>query len=578
MSSQELISTAGSVPDSPSENSSDQEEHAEEDSHASGYPPVDHVQNAQKLSPFWRDRLIEAGMIGSMACYYVIGNYNLGANRLFHLNPLLSLPFLLIFALLSWYRLPFAVALLPMALPYFYLQKPVYSHYQFSLVEIVLGVCAAVALVQVLVKQNGWPYRLSWRELRDRLGPFIVPTLIFVLAAAISVVIAYAHRDALRAFRQEVFDPLLFLLLACYCLRTRQDVARLLLALFGSAFVVALQGLAQYFLFRSQLVLEPDGVRRVHALFGSANNIGLFFDYSLPIGLALLFVSRRQVFGFLHAWGIRIVVAAALLPMLLVLYLSQSRGAWVAIALATLFLLLLLLRSRKAVLIAGLGLLVALVVGGIIFHRVILAFLEGHQSIVGVSTLTKRLYLWLSALRMIHDRPWFGFGLGNWLCYYSANAVCSIPALYHHHYWILTIPGTNTLTGLSDEPTLSHPHNIFLDVWVSMGIFGLLAFIALIFLFFRLFSRILNTMRAKQGAALDYLQWMTPGVGAAMLAGLIQGQVDNAFLAPDMAFCFWILVTALLLLRVLSGTSWRGRISPELAAPVPTEETHEATV
>ena len=63
-----------------------------------------------------------------------------------------------------------------------------------------------------------------------------------------------------------------------------------------------------------------------------------------------------------------------------------------------------------------------------------------------------------------------------------------------------------------------------------------------------------------------------------MLAGLIQGQVDNAFLAPDMAFCFWILVTALLLLRVLSGTSWRGRISPELAAPVTTEETHEATV
>ena len=316
-------------------------------------------------------------------------------------------------------------------------------------------------------------------------------------------------------------------------------------------------------------------MRRVHALFGSANNIGLFFDYSLPIGLALLFVSRRQVFGFLHAWGIRILVAAALLPMLLVLYLSQSRGAWVAIALATLFLLLLLLRSRKAVLIVGLGLLVALAVGGIIFHRVILAFLEGHQSVVGISTLSKRLYLWLIALRMIHDRPWFGFGLSNWLCYYSANAVCSIPALYHHQYWILTIPGTNTLTGLSDEPTLSHPHNIFLDVWVSMGIFGLLAFIALIFLFFRLFSRILRTI---QGAALDYLRWMTLGVGAAMLAGLIQGQVDNAFLAPDMAFCFWILVTSLLLLRALSETSWRGRISPELAAPVTTGETHEATV
>jgi len=42
-----------------------------------------------------------------------------------------------------------------------------------------------------------------------------------------------------------------------------------------------------------------------------------------------------------------------------------------------------------------------------------------------------------------------------------------------------------------------------------------------------------------------------------MLAAMIQGQVDNSFLAQDMAFCFWTLVGALLLLRVLSGTPWR---------------------
>ena len=578
MSSQEVISTSSGQLDNTPDDIPGQEDYIENDSHASNHPPVDRVQNAQKLSPFWHDRLVEAGMIGSMACYYVIGNDNLGGSRLFHLNPLLSLPFLLIFALLSWYRLPFAVALLPMALPYFDLKKPVYSHYQFSLIEIALGICAAVALAQILVKQRAWPYRLSWRKLRDRLGPFIIPTLIFALAAAISVVIAYARRDALRAFRAEVFDPIFFLLLACYCLRKRQDVARLLLALFGSAFVVALLGLAQYFLFRSQLVLEADGVRRVHALFGSANNIGLFFDYSLPIGLALLFISRRQVFGFLRAWGIRILAAVVLLPMVLVLYLSQSRGAWVAIAVASLFILLLLLRSRKAVLIYGVGLLIVLLVGGFVFHQAILNFVNDHQSVTGVSTLTKRLYLWLSALRMIHDRPWFGFGLDNWLCYYSANAVCSIPALYHHHYWILTIPGTHLPTGLSDEPTLSHPHNIFLDVWVSIGVFGLLAFIALISLFFWLFSRILRTIRAKMGEAQDYLQWMIVGVGAAMLAGLIQGQVDSSFLAPDMAFCFWILVTALLLLRRFSGTSWRGRISPEVAAPITKVEANETPV
>jgi putative inorganic carbon (HCO3(-)) transporter len=340
-------------------------------------------------------------------------------------------------------------------------------------------------------------------------------------------------------------------------LRARQDVARLLLALFASAFIVALQGLVQYFLFRHTIAPDPDGVRRVHALFGSANNVGLFFDYSLPIGLALLISRHHEVFGFLKTWGVRIAIGIALLPMLLVLYLTQSGGAWVAIACATLFIVLLSLPNRRIFWLSCLGLLFVLLAGGFVLRHHIIDFLNRHLSVNGVSTFTKRLYLWESALRMIRDRPLFGFGLDNWLCFYSANSVCVNPAMNLHHYWVLYIPGTHTLTGLSDEPTLSHPHNIFLHVWVSMGIFGLLAFVAVLALFARLFTRILKTLQTIGGEMRDHLRWMTVGVGAAMLAGIIQGQVDSSFLAQDMAFCFWTLVGALLLLRVLSGTPWR---------------------
>ncbi len=253
----------------------------------------------------------------------------------------------------------------------------------------------------------------------------------------------------------------------------------------------------------------------------------------------------------------RIVIGIALVPMLLVLYLSQSGGAWVAIACSTLFIVLLSLPNRKLFLLSCLGLLVVLLAGGFVFRHHIIDFLNRHLSVNGVSTFTKRLYLWESALKMIRDRPLFGFGMDNWLCYYSANAVCNNPAMNLHHYWVLYIPGTHTFTGLSDEPTLSHPHNIFLHVWVSMGIFGLLAFIAVLALITRLIARILKTLQAVGGETRDHLRWMTVGVGAAILAGMIQGQVDSSFLAQDMAFCFWTLVAALLLLRVLSGTSWR---------------------
>lgn len=93
-----------------------------------------------------------------------------------------------------------------------------------------------------------------------------------------------------------------------------------------------------------------------------------------------------------------------------------------------------------------------------------------------------------------------------------------------------------------------------------MGLFGLLAFIAVLVLFFWLFVRILISLHNNKTERDRFMWWMTIGVGAAMLAGVIQGQVDSSFLAQDLSFCFWMLVTALLLLRVITGTPWRGSL------------------
>ena len=523
-------------------------------------PPTSTSRFLAGLTPFWHDRIIEAALVLSIALYYVVGNTNLGSGRLFELNPLISLPFLLIFAVLSWYRLPFAVALIPLSLPYYLQQKTMISHYSFSITEIALLTCMLVAVSQFLLYRVHWSYYLSWRELRNRIGPFALPIAVFVLAAGISIIVAVSHRIALRAFREEVFEPILYVFLAMFCLRTRQDVVRLLLAMLLSGMVVALIGMAQYFLFRNQLVLELDGIRRVHAMYGSANSIGLFFDYVLPIGLALLLV---RAWTTTSLWKSKWILAGTIvicLCMLLVLYLSQSRGAWVAIGFAFIFILALSIRNRKGLMVSGLIGIFILVAIVLVFHRPILNFfIAGHQDINGISTVTKRLFLWLSALRMIRDHFWFGVGMENWLCYYSPNTVCVNPGIVHY-YWILQSPFTGASTGLQGEATLSHPHNILLHVWVSMGLFGLLAFLAVLALFFWLFGRILLFLHKKGTGRDAALWWMTIGVGAGMFAGVIQGQVDSSFLAQDLSFCFWMLVTALLLIRVITGTPWRGSL------------------
>lgn len=534
--------------------------------------PYSAAQVAEEQPPvkpdptFWHDRVIEGGMILSMALYYVVGNPDLNtqmgalSQTLSHLNPLASLPFLIIFAVLCWYRLSFAVALLPLSLPYYLLQKLVFGHYRFSLAEIVLAVCVGVALLQLVLQRRRWPYWLSWPQLRERVGPFALPMLVFFVFAGISIGIAYNRTLALRAFREEVFDPFVYVLLALACLRSRQDVRRLLLSLLGTALVIALLGMVQYLFFKSTLVLESDGIRRVHTVYGSANSVGLLFDYTLPFAAALL-LGRVS-------WIKRLLALIVCLPMCYVLYLSQSVGAWAAIPLSLLFVAVLSLRSKRALLIVA---LVVVVIGaslGVVFNRQISSLVFVHTNQRGYSTISKRLYLWQSALAMINDSPWLGYGMDNWLCHYSYSPYkhdhhpCNNNL---HHYWILNDPVTGQPTGMSDEPTLSHPHNIFLHVWVSMGVFGLLAFIVMLILFYWLFARILRQLRlhAKKLAHAEDLRWMLVGVGAAMMAALIQGQVDSSFLEQDLAFCFWTLVLALLLLRMLSATPWRAKLLPE---------------
>jgi O-antigen ligase len=201
-----------------------------------------------------------------------------------------------------------------------------------------------------------------------------------------------------------------------------------------------------------------------------------------------------------------------------------------------------------------------------LLHNQITHFIDSwHTNTLDhTSTFTKRYYLWWTALNMIHDHVWFGVGLDNWLCHYQWNNVCPLlPKSHAKTYIIGLIPGTNIGTGLFNEVTLSHPHEVFLHVWVSLGIFGLLAFVAILILFFWLFARLYRTVRTTTNPQISALEWLILGLGGAMFTAMCQGLVDSAFLEQDLAFCFWTLIVALLVLRILTETEWRSRRQPK---------------
>jgi hypothetical protein len=207
-----------------------------------------------------RGLLIEAGILTSLTCFYLIGNSNLGKSWLFHLNPLYSLPFLLAFVFLCWKRLAFVVALFPLTLPYYRMPKLIYGHYALSLAEITLLICLGVALLQLVSQRAHWKYWPSWQTLRARIGLFAFPIFILLISASLTATFAPNSMVGLRTFSQTVLEPIVYFLLVLLCLRTRSSLERLLWALVATGCLLACMGIAQFLFFSSHLKIGADGI------------------------------------------------------------------------------------------------------------------------------------------------------------------------------------------------------------------------------------------------------------------------------------------------------------------------------
>ena len=113
---------------------------------------------------------------------------------------------------------------------------------------------------------------------------------------------------------------------------------------------------------------------------------------------------------------------------------------------------------------------------------------------------------------MIRDRPVTGVGLDQFLGQYGRRYVRP--------------------DGWAERYT-SHPHNVALDFWLSLGLGGLAVLWLLIEVTWR-----------RTRSALRTPAWSVQRAGVAMvIAGLVHGVIDNSFFLPDLATMTWIGLT-----------------------------------
>jgi O-antigen ligase len=155
---------------------------------------------------------------------------------------------------------------------------------------------------------------------------------------------------------------------------------------------------------------------------------------------------------------------------------------------------------------------------------------------------------------MLRDHPLVGIGLDQFVYYYSSHFSA-------HPYWITTFNGRPTTVGF--EPDLAHPHNLVLDLWLSMGLLGLVAFATLAADALQRGARLWRARRADAWRAAVGL-----GLCGSLAAGLIHGLVDSAYFAPDLALLFWLAVALALLAECGAPAQLAGHDTMEARAAV----------
>jgi O-antigen ligase len=187
--------------------------------------------------------------------------------------------------------------------------------------------------------------------------------------------------------------------------------------------------------------------------------------------------------------------------------LTFSIGGWTATGLGLVVVLVGAGRRRLLLGLALLGLVGILLLAAWRPERI-----TSHLTGAGDSTSLLRVRLWGSALEMLWDHPLFGVGLDNFV--YQLNPARG---------------GSYLDPAAWREPDLSHPHNLALDWWLSLGVGGLLLLVRLL----ERFRRLARAALAGSGGAIAL------GALGAMVAALAHGLTDNSFFLPDLAALWW---------------------------------------
>lgn len=321
--------------------------------------------------------------------------------------------------------------------------------------------------------------------------------LVWILIGLVSALLVSDDPiSSLGLWKGWIVDPVLVMIVVACELRYRTQVKFLYQAF---VFLLGMMGFLAIWQFITATVITDDG--RVSTFFSSANYLAMLM---VP---ALLFVLAK----FLKEKSVSWLEIVFCLMGLSALVLSASYIGLLSFLLGGLFLSWSVFTKN----IKGFLLVILAAVVLAAFFLMIQPDPERFSKMIDLterSSVTVRIQVWEVAFNLIKENGLWGVGLGN----------------FQKSYF-------NIVGSIFDPPMewrMLHAHNLYLQSWLEMTFFGLLA---LLTIFIVWWAKIIKLMKS-----VDYY-WFY-GILAIILAWVVGGFFDTPLYKNDLAFLFWLLI------------------------------------
>lgn len=328
--------------------------------------------------------------------------------------------------------------------------------------------------------------------------------IIFMMVMGISTFTSLFPQDSINYFIY-YFISLITIIIIVSSISSVEDITKIVELIVVGAFITALYGIYQWKIVGiavnpslTDITVNQGMSGRVFSTMGNPNIYGEFLVLTLPLFGSIIIGSE--------SWWKKGIYAVMILPVILILFLTGSRSAWVSFAFA-IFIFVFFTNRKLLPFMILVGLLAIPALPQSIYRRILTIFNPNDSS------LQYRKQILEPAMPMLRDYWLGGVGLGNQVF----NTI-------YKRYKSFSLK------------TVAHTHNLYLQLWLETGILGVLS---LLWLLFRLFKKSCNAIFTQNNPR---IKTILIGCISSISGILVMGFADHTWFYNRILFLFWVVI------------------------------------